>query len=311
MAERKSMHENDVLSPAKGGTMSKKKTPGVKAKRNYKDSLFCMIFKEKKELLELYNAINGTDYQNPEELEITTLENAIYMTMKNDVSCCINMNLQLYEQQSTVNPNMPIRFLLYFIEQLKLLLLNRDIYSKKRIALPTPKFFVFYNGREEEPECRVVRLSDSFIQREKEYSLELVAYQYNINPGYNEELKRKCPTLMEYMEYVDRVRRYSESMPLTEAVGKAIDECIEEDILREFLQKNRVEVMNMSIYEYDEEKHNRTLYLEGYEEGENAGYVKGENAKKLSIAVRMKTEGMSYELINRLTDITIEEMEAL
>ncbi len=299
--------------------MSKKSSPELKAKRNYKDTVFRMVFKEKKELLELYNGVNGTNYQNPEELKIITLENAIYMSMKNDVSCCLHMNLQLYEQQSTVNPNMPIRFLLYFVEQLKQLLIHWDVYSRKRINLPTPKFFVFYNGVEDEPECRIMKLSDSFIQKEEKYFLDLVAYQYNINPGYNESLKQKCPTLMEYMEYVSKVRKYRETISLTEAVGKAVDECIKEGILKEFLLKNKAEVVSMSIYEYDQEKHNRTLYSEGYEDGELAGrqegreegIAEGRQEVIFTMVKNMRTEGISCELISKVTGISMEEIQSI
>ena len=118
----------------------------------YKDTLFRMLFKEKLKLLELYNAINDTDYQNPEELEVVTLENAVYMSIKNDVSCLLDMRIQLYEQQSTVNPNMPLRDLMYVCDQYEKLIIRKDIYSRRLIKLPTPKFVVFYNRTEKQPE---------------------------------------------------------------------------------------------------------------------------------------------------------------
>ncbi len=243
--------------------------------RKYKDSVFRMAFKDKKELLSLYNAINGTHHENPEELEITTLENAVYMSMKNDVSCCLDMNLQLYEQQSTVNPNMPKRFLEYFCIIMEQMLLCFDIYSSKLIPLPTPKFFIFYNGVSPQPEEKLIKLSDCFVHKQEAPELELIAHQININPGYNEELKKNCPTLMQYVEYVTRVRTYNETMPLKDAVANAIEECINEDILKEFLLKNKAQVTNMSIFEYDEEKHKRTIYEEAFEDGEKKGETVG------------------------------------
>ena len=116
----------------------------------YKDTLFRMLFKEKSRLLELYNAINNTNYQNPTELEVVTLENAVYMSMKNDVSCLIDMRIQLYEQQSTVNPNMPLRDLMYVCAQYEKIVIKKDMYSRRLVKLPTPKFVVFYNGIEKQ-----------------------------------------------------------------------------------------------------------------------------------------------------------------
>lgn len=81
--------------------------------RNYKDSVFRMLYREKKELLSLYNAVNQTHYENEADLKVTTLENAIYMNMKNDVSCVVDLRMNLYEHQATVNPNMPLRDLFY------------------------------------------------------------------------------------------------------------------------------------------------------------------------------------------------------
>ena len=121
---------------------------------NYKDTIFRMLFKKKPQLLELFNAINNTAYNNPEELEVVTLENAIYMSIKNDVSCLLDMRIQLYEQQSMVNPNMPLRDLMYVCGQYEKYIIDKDIYSRKLIKLPTPRFVVFYNGTEKQPERR-------------------------------------------------------------------------------------------------------------------------------------------------------------
>lgn len=245
-------------------------------KRNFKDTVWGTLYAQKKELLELYNGINHTHYENPDELEIKTVKDAIFMGMKNDVSCCVDMRLQLYEQQSTVNPNMPKRMLGYSVQQIEEMVAHYDIYSGKMIPLPTPKFFVFYNGVADQPEEKYIKLSDCYVHKEENPSLELIVKQLNINPGYNEELKKKCPTLMQYVEYVSRVRHYSQTLPLKEAVIKAVDECIKEGILREFLIKNKAQVIKMSIFEYDREKHMKTLYEEAYEDGEEAGYIKGE-----------------------------------
>ena len=244
--------------------------------REYKDTVFRMLFKEKARLLELYNAVNDTDYDDLEALEIVTLENAIYMSMKNDVSCLIDMRIQLYEHQSTVNPNLPFRDLMYVCEQYEKYTIKKDLYSRRLVKLPTPRFVVFYNGREEQPERKELYLSTAFEIPEEDPALELRVTQLNINPGYNEELLRKCPALFEYMEYVNCVRTYqTNGDTLRDAVSKAVDDCIRDDILKEFLLQNKAEVVKMTIFEYDEEQHKQTIHDEGYEEGYDCGYDNG------------------------------------
>lgn len=186
----------------------------VTANRKYRDTVFRMLFNDKEELLSLFNAVNGTSYSNPEDLEITTLENAVYMSRKNDISCILDMQLDLYEHQSTVNPNIALRDLFYIARLLEKHTDSSDLYSGRRIELPAPKFIVFYNGTKKQPERRIFRLSDSYAKRNGEPNLELVVIQININPGNNEDLVRGCKTLSEYICYTDRVRRYTAKCPL-------------------------------------------------------------------------------------------------
>lgn len=225
--------------------------------RSYKSRLFEMIYSEKSELLELYNAIHGTHYDNPEQLEINTLKNAIYMSMHNDVSFIIDSQLQLYEHQSTVNPNLPLRSLMYIADLYSVLTKDENLYGEKQIYLPTPEFITFYNGTDSLPDSEVIKLSDAYTVDNGEPSLELKMTVLNINPGSNQELKKKCKTLDDYAVYTNLVRRYAKDMPLREAVERAISECIENDILAKFLTKNKAEAIKVSIYEYDEEKHMR------------------------------------------------------
>ena len=278
-----------------------------KPTRTYKDTVFRALFSDKKELLVLYNAVNGTDYDDPDELEITTLENAIYMSVKNDISCIIDMRLNIYEHQSSVNPNMPLRDLDYVARNFESFYAGQDIYSTKIIRLPNPKFVVFYNGEKEQPARREFRLSDAYIHREDNPSLELIVIQLNINPGYNDELLAKCPTLKQYMQYVDRVRIYQKQMPLQEAVSLAVDECITEGILADFLRKNKAEVIKMSIYEYDEKLHERTLREEGREEGRKEGRKEGrEEGRKEGIMgtinILKNLQHSDDQIISSLTD---------
>lgn len=241
--------------------------------RIYKDRLYKMIFNDKSELLKLYNAINGTHYDDPAMLTITTLDNAIYMTMENDLSFIIDMRLALYEQQSTVNPNLPLRFLMYITDIYSAYTKDMNIYGSKKVQIPLPSFVIFYNGVKSQPDRTEFLLSELFHPTTDQPALELKAVMLNINKGHNQELMNACHTLRDYSEYVARIRTYSAEMPLTDAVEKAITECIHENILRDFLLKNRAKAKAMSIYEYDEEKTLRMFREEGYEDGERNGKI--------------------------------------
>ena len=249
------------------------KNVSLPVNRIYKDRLYKMIFNDKSELLKLYNAINRTNYTDPAMLTITTLDNAIYMTMENDLSFIIDMRLALYEQQSTVNPNLPLRFLMYITDIYSAYTKDMNIYGSKKVQIPLPSFVIFYNGVKSQPDRTEFLLSELFHPTTDQPALELKAVMLNINKGHNQELMNACHTLRDYSEYVARIRTYSAEMPLADAVEKAITECITENILRDFLLKNRAEAKAMSIYEYDEAKTMRMFREEGYEDGERNGKI--------------------------------------
>ena len=238
-------------------------------KRDYKARLFEMIFREKEELLGLYNAVNGTHYSDPEKLEINTLENAIYLSMHNDISFIIDSRLSLYEHQSTYSSNLPLRYLFYVSDLYSKMTKDSNLYGSRQITIPSPRFLIFYNGKEERPEREILELSDSFEIQEEEPWLNLKAVLLNINPGYNDEIVNACKTLSDYVIYTSRVREYAEQMKIEEAVEEAITECIAGGILADFLTKYRAEAKKMSIYEYDEERQRIWDREEGKEEGEN------------------------------------------
>lgn len=243
--------------------------------RTYKSRIFEMIFSDRKELLSLYNAVNQTDYKDPDQLEINTLKNAIYMGMRNDVSFIVDMKLNLYEHQSTYNPNLPLRFLFYIADLYSNITKDANLYSTRLIKLPTPRFLVFYNGMEERPDKEVLKLSTAFQIKEEEVFLELTAIVLNINQGHNESLLQACRTLNDYAVYTARVRKYARQTDLESAVERAIEECIDEGILADFLRKNRAEVKKVSIYEYDYEKHMRQEREENFEAGLAQGHADG------------------------------------
>ncbi|MFQ6962536.1 MAG: hypothetical protein ACLRTM_23585, partial [Clostridium sp.] len=177
--------------------------------------------------------------------------------------------------QSTYSPNLPLRCLMYVADLYSVITKDANLYGTKAVPIPTPRFVIFYNGTGKMEDVKVLRLSDTFTIPEKEYALELTAVMFNINQGHNKKLLDTCKTLKDYSEYVARVREYAGSMSLEAAVELAITECIRDDILAEFLRKNRSEAKSVSIYEYDEEKHMRHVKEEGREEGRRAGLLEG------------------------------------
>ncbi|MDE6739257.1 MAG: hypothetical protein K2K07_09195, partial [Lachnospiraceae bacterium] len=178
----------------------------ISVQRNYKDTVFRMLFSERENLLSLYNALNGTAYADMDSLEITTLENAVYMNYKNDISFVFDFELLLYEHQSTLNPNMPLRDLFYVTRVLQNRIKDENLYSKSLIKIPAPRFVVFYNGTDFQPEQQILRLSDAFAKKKEHPSLELNVVVYNINFGHNPELLDACRLLKEYAQYVAQVR---------------------------------------------------------------------------------------------------------
>lgn len=264
--------------------------------REYKSRLFVMLFNDRERLLELYNAVSGRDYRDPGSLTINTLENAIYLSMKNDISFLIDFRLSLYEHQSTYNPNMPLRFLFYLADLYSAMTQGKNRYGVTRISLPTPEFVVFYNGEDEQPDRQELRLSDSYEIMHAEPALELKVVMLNVNAGHNPELMETSKTLREYAEYVKRVRQYAKRLEITDAVERAITECIQEGILREFLEKNRAEARAVSIYEYNEEEHMRMEREEFFEKGRLAEQENTERERKRAEVEKMRADAAEAEL---------------
>ncbi|RGX89121.1 hypothetical protein DXA60_18235 [Roseburia sp. OF03-24] len=251
------------------------------ANRQYKDTVFRMLFSEKENLLSLYNAVTGSHYQNAEALKIVTLENAIYMGMKNDLAFMLETNIYLYEHQSTINPNIPLRDLIYIGIEYQQFVNDKSLYSSKLQKIPAPKFMVFYNGTDDVEDRMELKLSSAYEHLAGEPDLELKVLMLNVNEGHNKELMEQCQTLKEYAIYVARVRKYASELNLNDAVERAITECIKEGILVEFLRKNRSEVKMVSILEYDKEWEEKKLrkaeYEAGKEDGRNEGIEIGKN----------------------------------
>ena len=274
-------------------------TPAI----TYKDRLFRMIFSDKKDLLSLYNAVNNSSYDDPEELDINTLQSVIYMKMNNDLSFVIDAQLSLYEHQSTYNPNIPLRSLFYMADLYEALTKEANLYGKTIQKIPTPYFVTFYNGVDEQPERLTLKLSDAFEKREDSYALELQVQMLNVNLGHNKELLEQCKPLHDYAVYVETVRKYKNEYDIEEAVDMAIRECIDNDVLADFLRTHQREAKHMSIYEYDEEKHMRQEREEGRQEGRQEGRREGcnEMAERMARLIQCLMKDNLTEDLLRIT----------
>ena len=203
----------------------------------------------------------------------------------------------MYEHQSTKNPNLPLRFLLYISHLYSRLTVKENLYGEMIVQIPAPEFLIFYNGKDKMPERQILKLSDMYSVQEGQPKLELEATLLNISGSNNQKLKEACRTLREYAIYTDKVREYAEEMDLADAVERAIRECIAEGVLKDFLEKHRAEAKEMSIFEYDQEKHMRQEREEAWADG------------RLSIIIQMLNKGMSEEEIAHVAGASEEEIK--
>ena len=294
--------------------------------REFKDRLFRFIFgseKRKEYTLALYNALNRTSYEDPDELELTTVEDVIYLGMKNDVSFLIDGWINLYEQQSTWNPNMPVRSLMYFGKQYNKYIRTNDmnIYGSRLLPLPTPRCVVFYNGQRDMPGRSELRLTDAFAYPEQS-DVNVTVTVININSDSDDEVLDACEPLREYAEFVDTVRDLlSEGVAENRdaAVAMAVDRCVREGVLRELLLQHKSEVVDMLITEYDEEDVYRLMKRdareEGLEEGREEGRKEGREEErkrneqeKLASARKLKEAGVAPEIIAESLGLSIDEI---
>ena len=276
-------------------TATQKRQQNVKANTKYKDTIFRMLFSDRKNLLSLYNAISGKEYEDPEKLEIVTLKNAIYMGIYNDLAFIIDTNLFLYEHQSTYNPNIPLRDLFYIADEYQKLIVHKSLYSSALQKIPAPNFLVFYNGTQKKEEQWENRLSDAFENLNGEPSLELKVTTLNVNDGHNRELMEQCQILKQYAQYVARVRSYTATMQLEEAVDRAVNECIQENILKEFLVKNKAEVITVSIFEYNKEEEEKKLRKAEFDYGLELGMERGALLRVINQTLKKIQKGYTSE----------------
>ena len=303
--------------------------------REYKDRLFKAIFgrdteESKRWRLELYNALNGTNFTDPDELEVNTIENVIYITMHNDISFLVDDQMCLYEQQSTFNPNMPLRGFFYFAQLYHKHLVKKEntkettsetapknILSSRLVKIPTPRFFVFYNGNKELPDMAKFRLSDAFITPDKTGDFEWTATVININEDRLKGIHKNCKSLYDYAKFIARVRECAkDGAPTEKQVAEAVDWAIRENLLDGFFKRQRAEVIDLILTEYNEEQAIKTWredgYVEGLEQGLQEGLEQGAQQKAVEAAtnlLRMKV--LTPEQIAQGTGLPLDEVLAL
>ena len=287
-----------------------------KHKYTYKDNTFCTLFNDKERIIELYNALTGSNYDKDTPVEIVTLENTFFGDRSNDLSFIIDDRwIILTEQQSTLCPNLPLRSLVYIGREYEKLVFSRDIYSKKLVKIPTPEFYVFYNGTEEAPVEQEMRLSDAFMTNGAgcgTISLEVVVKFINVNYEKGAELLAKCKTMQGYSVLIYKIREKQKAHGnLAAAIEESIRECESEGILADFLKEHGGDVMSFLFEKMTREECEAVReadgFASGYEHGEAAGYEAG----KLEVAANLNKAGIDIEIIAANTGLTKDEIEKL
>ena len=293
---------------------------GIATNRAYKDSLFRIIYsgkdeRSKKWLLSLYNAISGKNYTNIDDLRITTIESVIYLTMKNDLSFLLDSQMNLFEHQATVNPNMPLRGLMYFgqLYQNEVKRQKKDIFGSSLIKIPSPRFIVFYNGNQELPDTIKYKLSDAFEIQDNSGEFEWTATVINIKKGHNEGLQKKCESLYHYIEFVERVREsQKKGIEASQAINEAVNYAIKNNFLEGFFEEQKMYITNSLLTEFDQELHDRCTMEYGYEQGVADGETRGAQQTAISNAKNLLQMNLgSPEQIAQAVSLPLEQVLAL
>ena len=292
--------------------MNNKTETTQEVKRTYKDSVFVTIFHDKAKLIELYNALFDTNYDENTPIDIVTIKDVLFRTLKNDVAFVLGGRfVVLVEHQASINENMPLRDLMYISTVLKRMVDTTRLYCERRLMIPRPEFIVFYNGTKDFPAYQELRLSDSFLgekQKDEEDALQLIVKVYNINTEKNSEILKKCETLRQYSRFVEIMRSYKEDSELTnDVIVEVLDKCKKEGILTEFLDKYGTEIVEMLFKELTREEDLEISRLDGYEEGERAGAEQ----KQCEIAKSLRESGIPIDVIAKNTGLSEEEIAEL
>ena len=280
---------------------------GFNANRKYKDSIFTLLFGNKEALKQICETIFGKDYSPDMDIAFMTVKNALRNGRRNDLSFVLDDKLViLIEHQSTINENMPLRMLFYIVlvygEYLRRFRDKDILYTKNMFTIPEPVFIVFHVGGDMPEEKRVLRLSDMFTKNgsrmpESMVSLELVVTVYNMNKGHNPEIAQGSPLLGGYATFVFMVQENERNgMTREDAVKKAVLDCINQNVLKEFLEQHRGEVVSMLFEEWN------------LKDAVAVAERDGEKRKALKIAQKLKAKGMSIDDIIEATGLTVDDI---
>ena len=287
------------------------------ANREYKSSVFTRLFSETGALLELYNALSGSNYGADTIIEINTLEDVLFMDLMNDISFTVDDKIViLIEHMSTISENLPLRLLLYMARVYEKIIDKRAVYKQKLFKIPAPELIVLYNGKMDFPEEKELRLSDAFKEMpdhpEKYGSLDLSVRILNINVGHNESIVQRSSTLQGFVTFVGKVRDgIDRGLNLAEAITEAVEYCEEHQILQPFLSDHSSEVVNMLTTEFNLQDAILVWREEGLEEGLEKGREKGREEGREEIVLSMLRAGMTPETIAELTSLSLERIKDL
>lgn len=300
-----------------------------KINNEYKSTLFATLLSSEEfrpDLLGLYNVLNGSDYTDPGEIEITTIENVIYIGRHNDMSFMLDKTMSLYEHQSTVNPNMPVRGLIYFAKLYDGYISSRHlpIFNTRLVRIPAPSYYVFYNGTTDEPDRTELKLSDAFMMETEDSFYEWTAVMLNINQGHNPHILNACKVLNDYSILIGKIREYSDTgMPIAEAVTSGVKWCRENDVLADYLTRHEAEVNGVILEEFDEQLYIENVRkiaredaleegkAEGRAEGRTEGITEGLAAGKAEALLSLVKEGhITAEVAAEKLELSVEEITA-
>lgn len=241
--------------------------------REVKSSAFTTFFSDRANAAELYSALDEGEAVSPEDIEFRTLSGVLFMARKNDMAFSVkNKVLVISEHQSTINENMPLRDAIYYGRTMEKLIEPKALYRTGQIPIPTPEFFVFYNGDKEFPEEKILKLSEAYLEKTDRPMLELIVKVININLPANHPILERCRPLYEYSWFIQKIKDYiSEGKNRDEAIILAMADCNQEGILADFLREHGTEAVNMLFTEFNMEDALEVRYEEGIKEGRQEG----------------------------------------
>ncbi|MBR3824048.1 MAG: hypothetical protein IKJ39_02495 [Lachnospiraceae bacterium] len=273
-----------------------------------KSSAFTAFFSEPENAAQLFSALDGQEV-SPEDITYTTLEGVLFVARKNDMAFTVkNKVLVISEHQSTINYNMPLRSIIYYGRTMEQLIPKRYLYREKRIPIPTPEFYVFYNGNAPFPAEDIMRLSDAYLEKTDTPMLELNVKVININIPVNHTLLKKCRPLYEYSWFIQKIKEYmAVEKNLDKALTQTIEDCEREGIMVDFVRKHGSEAVNMLFTQWNMEDALEVRYEEGFEDG----FEDGELFALVKLVNRKYQKGKDTSAIAVELEVPLETVEKI